>query len=195
MKNYIFGYGSLISAEARDQTSTSQDVIQARIKGYRRFWSGFPLYGWAPLGVRNSENATCNGALIGVSEEHIEGFDAKEVTYVRELVEHDKIEVLEEADLGDASVWIYTPTEPLRPSMQSPIIQSYVDVAVTGCLNYSEEFAREFIETTKNWDAPWRNDRENPEYHRSLDVVEHANKIDALLSEIVPEAFENRFTS
>ncbi|MCB0345937.1 MAG: gamma-glutamylcyclotransferase [Bdellovibrionales bacterium] len=193
MKQYIFGYGSLISAEVRNQTSTSQDVIQARVKGYRRFWSGFPLYGWAPLAVRTSTDATCNGALIGVSEEQIEAFDSREVSYVRKLVEHDQIELLEDANIGEASVWLYAPTEPLRPSMQSPILQSYVDVAITGCLDYSEDFAREFIQTTKNWDAPWRNDRANPEYSRSLEVVERADEIDKLLTELLPEPFENRF--
>lgn len=193
MKQYIFGYGSLISAEVRNQTSTSQDVIQARVKGYRRFWSGFPLYGWAPLAVRTNADATCNGALIGVSEEQIEAFDSREVSYVRKLVEHDQIELLEDANIGEASVWLYAPTEPLRPSMQSPILQSYVDVAITGCLDYSEDFAREFIQTTKNWDAPWRNDRANPEYSRSLEVVERADEIDKLLTELLPEPFENRF--
>lgn len=195
MKQFIFGYGSLISAEARNQTSSSQEVIQARVNGYRRFWSGFPLYGWAPLGVRLSAEATCNGALIGVTEEQIEAFDSREVSYVRKLIEHEQIELLEDTSLGDASVWLYAPTEPMRPSMQSPILQSYVDVAVTGCLDYSEEFAREFVETTRNWEAPWRNDRSNPEYSRSLKVVERAGEIDRLLEELLPEAYANRFTT
>ena len=45
------------------------------------------------------------------------------------------------------------------PSIQYPILQSYVDVVLTGCLEYGEDFAKEFIQTTFKWSPYWLNER------------------------------------
>jgi len=76
------------------------------------------------------------------------------------------------------------------PSVKYPILQTYVDVCITGCLEYGEAFAREFIATTFLWSAYWLNERElarRPWLHQKQYV-----KIDALLKEGVPEHFRHR---
>ena len=76
------------------------------------------------------------------------------------------------------------------PSVEFPILQSYVDVCVSGCLEHGEEFAREFIRTTFLWSPYWLNERElarRPWLHQRQYV-----KIDALLREEVPEYFKHR---
>merc|ERR1712037_785718 len=76
------------------------------------------------------------------------------------------------------------------PSIHYPILQTYIDVCLTGCLEHGEAFAREFINTTFLWAPFWLNERElarRPWLHQKQYV-----KIDALLRECVPEYFRLR---
>ena len=41
-----------------------------------------------------------------------------------------------------------------------PILQSYIDICILGCLEYGTEAAEKFVESTAGWsDAVWLNDR------------------------------------
>ena len=51
------------------------------------------------------------------------------------------------------NVWVYVQKNPKPTSPICPIIQSYVDIIVRGCLSISKEFAIEFIQTTYGWHA------------------------------------------
>ena len=78
----------------------------------------------------------------------------------------------------------------LPPSVNYPILQTYIDVCLSGCLEHGEEFAREFIATTFLWDAHWLNERtlaRRPWLHQKQYV-----KIDKLLQEAVPAYYERR---
>ena len=46
------------------------------------------------------------------------------------------------------------------PSITHPILQTYIDVCITSCLEHGDDFAREFISTTFLWTPYWLNDRE-----------------------------------
>lgn len=46
--------------------------------------------------------------------------------------------------------------------IHNPILQSYLDTCLKGCLEYGEEFAIEFLETTTGWSKYWINDRSLP---------------------------------
>jgi hypothetical protein len=48
-------------------------------------------------------------------------------------------------------VWIYVTKNPVPASSTNPIAQSYVDIVLRGCLTISQQFAQEFITTTKGW--------------------------------------------
>ena len=71
-----------------------------------------------------------------------------------------------------------------------PILQTYVDICVLGCLEFSREFAVEFIQSTVGWDGPWLNDRpvpRRPWVHQPKYKV-----IDQLLKDTIPEQFKCR---
>jgi len=52
---------------------------------------------------------------------------------------------------NDLRTWVYVQQNPQPPTDEHPIVQSYVDTILRGCLSISEDFAKEFILTTKGW--------------------------------------------
>ena len=78
----------------------------------------------------------------------------------------------------------------LPPSVEYPILQTYVDVCLSGCLEHGDDFAREFIETTFLWAPFWLNERtlaRRPWVHQKQYV-----KIDRLLAAHVPAYYARR---
>jgi len=78
----------------------------------------------------------------------------------------------------------------LPPSVHYPILQTYIDVCLIGCLEHGEEFTREFIKTSFKWSPHWLNERElarRPWLHQRNYV-----QIDRLLAELVPDYFGQR---
>ena len=65
-------------------------------------------------------------------------------------------------------IWVYVPDEKggtpgialPEPDAAVPMLQSYIDLVLTGALQYGPAFAIELIETTSNWSRYWLNDRE-----------------------------------
>jgi len=75
------------------------------------------------------------------------------------------------------------------PSQESPISQSYVDLVLKGGLEFGEDFAEEFIKTTKQWDYPWINNRSNSS--NPVNSTETAI-IDKILKKVIPKEFKRR---
>jgi hypothetical protein len=75
-------------------------------------------------------------------------------------------------------------------SIQYPILQTYIDVCLTGCLEHGVDFAREFIQTTFLWTPYWLNERElsRRPWLRQKQYVQ----VDALLQELVPQYYKHR---
>ena len=147
---YVIGYGSLISSEARLRTGEAQGAHAMRLNGYQRYWQGYPPQPRAVLGVRPETGVSCNGILFQVSDTSLESFDARERGYLRVLVPWKRIELLSNGISTDCDgAWLYVPSDIQLPCEQHPIVQSYVDVAVSGCLEFNRDFAREFVETTE----------------------------------------------
>lgn len=77
-------------------------------------------------------------------------------------------------ELGkDTNVYIFISNEnsiskTKEPTPQFPMVQSYVDLCINGCLEIeslyrtANGFAEEFIRTTSGWNANWVNDRIYP---------------------------------
>jgi hypothetical protein len=93
-------------------------------------------------------------------------------------------------------VWVYVPKDPIPPDTSHPILQSYVDIIMRGCLSIHDDFARSFINTTVGWTdtstttkdlerskGHWVNDRTSPLYPRADAAYsyEHGPVIDELL--------------
>jgi len=181
MKNYIFGYGSLISKENRKRTGITGSSFLVRIKGYKRSWNVLiSKEKTIALGLEKNNKSTCNGVIFEVPYEEISLFDKREGnSYQRMQIFLDKIIFLGEK-IKEGNIWVYLTKIKGKPSKEFPIYQSYVDVILTGCLEISEEFAQEFIKNTYNWKFI-ENDRENPKYPRSLKKLEKQKEIDILM--------------
>lgn len=99
-----------------------------------------------------------------------------------------------------STVWLFVPDSPSKgsppgvglatASQSHPILQTYVDICVLGCLEFSREFAIEFICSTVGWDGPWRNDRQLP--RRPWMHQPRYKEVDSLLQEVIPEQYARR---
>jgi hypothetical protein len=102
-------------------------------------------------------------------------------------------------------IWVYVPEQHQPPQEDCPIVQSYVDTIVRGCLEYGREFAVAFLQTTQGWTTTsmpphlqchshYVDDRHRPIYPRGDPVWsrQHADRVDALLREHIAESFRHR---
>jgi hypothetical protein len=114
---------------------------------------------------------------------------------------------------------VYIPKIHRTPSPEAPIAQTYVDTILRGCLSISEEFAREFLLSTKGWHPAelddindddddddndsrmsaesaghWVDDRDEPIYPRGDRVWSRRNSedLDELIRRYQPVHFESR---
>jgi len=137
------------------------------------------------LGVVRREKAATNGILVSIPEAELPLFDQREDGYARTMLDNRSILSLNGQVVPEGSLWLYAPIEPGFPSEDYPIVQSYVDVVLTGCLEFGESFAAEFVRTTTNWGYPWIDDRSAPRYVRPTQNVSLAKylEIDRILLE------------
>jgi hypothetical protein len=180
---YIFGYGSLINKHTRENQSAKD--VPARVRGYRRDWNArISDHKTTALGLEIAAESFCNGVLLETSPGLLDELDRREqaVGYTREKIEYEKIELLVPANLSGTEIYTYIPINPLIPTPEYPILRTYIDTVLFGCLEHGEDFLKDFIQTTKSWDYPILEDRERPEYPRWNAKYMHA-EIDAIFME------------
>lgn len=200
MKNYIFGYGSLIERASRLRTTPEAKVVfPVKLKGFKRGWfarTGVPGISTTFLGCMTDENSYVNGVIYEVTHQDIEKTDERETGYERIKINYSDIEDYSCQIERKSSIWIYAnmfkdnviPKDNF-PSKEFPIVQSYVDICVNGCLEIEdlypnakkENFTADFIQTTQYWSKFWVNDRIYP--RRPFIHCPNAYKIDKLLKE------------
>lgn len=213
----MFGFGSLINAKSRlSSDPNALCAIPVRIHedvGFERCWNfQHPLAHLTALGLRRvragqkgrSINGVCTPIVASAGKKDAqlpqEVLD-REVGYTPVPIESKHVTALSWLRLPkDSFVWIFVPNgvgEDARPgeglsmaSRSHPILQSYVDVCVLGCLDYGRAFAVEFIRTTIGWDRPWLNDRKVP--RRPWLHTPRYKEVDTLLQETIPELLKNR---
>ncbi len=167
MKQYIFGYGSIINKDSVNKTTIEKERIIKTITGYRREWNiNIKSHFQTALGIVKNKDSTCNGVLVEVDD--ITAVDKREIGYTREKV--------------DENIWIYVPELTGSATKEYPIMQSYIDVILEGCFKISKEFAKEFIDTTGGWNEHIIYDREDPKYPRAQKELKYKLEIDNLLS-------------
>ncbi len=186
MKNtatYIFGYGSLINAYSRQRTGTTGDAIPVLVEGLQRHWGmiegSYPI---SPLVVVQGKGQ-CNGVLIEVDAVTLAEFDKREHGYQRVNIQWDNITfVSNKPSVITGTVWVYINNDFCSPCSQKPIIQSYIDTVLAGCLSISPQFAELFMLTTQGWQYAYENDRHQPKYGNLAHVFEQdKNTIDQLV--------------
>ena len=172
MTTYIFGYGSLINSASRQLTGKTGPAHPAVIHGFKRIWGKLDTsYTLSPLVVQKGQGLV-NGVLIEIEQSELQEFDTRERSYTRIQV------LLSQVDstlplMANDSVWLYINDGAKPPCEQVPIMQSYVDTVLAGCLDISESFAKQFIEHTLGWHCPRQNDRHAPQYTHLAAVQKH----------------------
>uniref|UniRef100_A0A6C0F6Y0 Gamma-glutamylcyclotransferase AIG2-like domain-containing protein n=1 Tax=viral metagenome TaxID=1070528 RepID=A0A6C0F6Y0_9ZZZZ len=211
-KNFIFGYGSLISKESRIYTGKGYigDPIPVEISkkaGYRRIWickkSKFSNKSY--LALRKSKKATNIRGIIYPIFKCIENFDKREHGYKRVKI---KINTKEKRKLVksitwknvpnyDFNIYMYIDNKSKPPNKKCPISQRYLDVVLSGNLGYGIKFAKHFLKNTFNWKDDngavfLVNDRKkkNPRKY-DLQYINY-KRIDKIMKETIPHYFKKR---
>lgn len=182
MTQYIFGYGSLMNSASRQLTGQTSAATPAVAHGLCRYWGKVDeSYILAPLVVTKGDGLV-NGVLLQVDDDQLVEFDRRERGYQRISIVHQELDTVLTLNEQD-QVWIYVTDQATPPCSMSPIVQTYVDTVLTGCLEVSENFAKQFIEHTIGWHHPLENDRAKPKYGNLAGVTpEHRQRIDQLLT-------------
>ena len=123
--------------------------------------------------------------------------DQREAYYCRDDVDPGALRMLDGSAVPETGqIWIYVskPDAVDPPDADYPIVQSYVDIFLNGCLqlaervvDQNEDFAKQCITTTVGWSPHCVNDRRFP--RRPFIDQPKAAEIDRLLFENVPEEF------
>jgi hypothetical protein len=197
---YVVGYGSLMQDESRQRTAPHAGPVHpVEVSGYRRAWiaRGDPVgFSTTFLGVTKDAASHLNAVVYQVDADDLRATDQRESSYCRMAVPASAVASLEKMpfEMGAGQAWIYAnpPSTIATPSVEFPIVQSYVDIFVSGCLEQEQKFgvegfARECLATTHEWSGHWVNDRLYP--RRPFIYQPMARQIDQLLSLQVPAFF------
>jgi hypothetical protein len=199
---YIIGYGSLMQDESRKRTSPQAEAAHPiEVSGYLRGWfaKGSPVgFSTTFLGVLPDTNSRLNAVIYRIEMNELRATDLREASYCRKRVPFADIKILEKNSfkLADGQAWIYVnpPETAVVPSVRFPIVQSYVDIFVSGCMEQEQRyelkgFAEQCLTTTNDWSTHWVNDRPFP--RRPFISQPKASQIDSLLSLRLPEYFSH----
>jgi hypothetical protein len=196
---YIIGYGSLMQEASRKRTAPNADTAYpVEITGYRRGWfakgssTGFST---TFLGVVPDENSQFNAVIFGFSADELLAMDKRESGYCRRQVDSKTVHLYGKGgELPEGQYWIYSNSSNSIAVADSehPLVQSYIDIFVGGCLEQQERFSltgfsEACIGSTTDWSANWVNDRIHP--RRPFAAQPLAGKIDTLLEKNLPELF------
>ena len=178
VQNYIFGYGSLINSHSRKVTGETGRAVAVKVSGFARHWSNLSSgFGMSSVVVIVDPKETCNGVLIEVDASELRSFDLREKGYKRVLIELAQVEYYNPADqlIVDQSsscgkdtvkIWLYQADKVVAPCQAAPVVFSYLDVILAGCLEYSQQFSDDFMSCTQGWQHAMLNDRQAPRYPR-----------------------------
>ena len=134
-----------------------------------------------------------------VSEAEFADTQAREADYIPTQIDHSAVKMLDGSAAPPAGeIWYFaSKTTKTTADAAHPIVQSYVDICVDGCLEIEAiyplakeaKFAEQFIRTCTDWKTPWINDRIYP--WRPFIYVPRASTIDALLRKVLGDKLFN----
>jgi len=202
---YVFGYGSLIDRESRIATWPSAELAwPVVVRGVARGWfDQTDVPSWSPtyLGGVAQPGAQCNGVIFPVTRAELASYIERETGYEPTKLDRSQITMLDGSSaVPNGDIWYFASTQQRFPSDEHPIVQSYVDVCLDGCLEIETmfplakqaNFAERFIETTSYWEPPWINDRIYP--WRPFVYVPRAFAIDALIQQVLGQEIFSQIT-
>ena len=181
VQQFVFGYGSLICPFSRAITAptlTGKTVTPVMVRHVERTWAKKIDRAMTAMGVRFVDHAKCAGVLLPVNASELKQFDRRERGYDRVPLYLGDIEPYvndraathlhsshrpsnihrafrnakqDHANHSSVKIWMYLQQDLEPPSKDAPIVQSYVDTILRGCLTISDDFAEHFITDTKGW--------------------------------------------
>ena len=189
---FLVGYGSLINTKSRVNTGKNNigEAVPIKIKknaGLVRAWSfRNPKMTTTVLSLENCDNtqnykykndtfvkglgSEMNGVIFPIYKD-IENFDKREKGYTRIRLKRDQIETFGDFKLPyNCKIYVYISNNCFKVTKNYPISQRYLDIVICGCLEYGEQFAEDFIKSTKNWSNYIRNDRINKNIQK-VDII------------------------
>lgn len=182
MTHYIFGYGSLMNSSSRRLTGQTGNTYPAVARGLIRHWGKIDTTTVASPLVAEFGEGKVNGVLLEINANEIPHFDQREHGYQRHQIALSDIHNTPLTFDDNDSVWVYIKQNPIPPCENTPVLQTYIDTVIAGCLEVSEAFAHFFIENTQGWHYPICNDRNQSRYVNYVGVEPSKLKlIDSLL--------------
>lgn len=175
MRQFVFGYGSLINDVSRARTARDGNSVAGVVRlnsEFERAWCFRAGSGFTALGLRRAcpessssiRSVGVNGVVFEVrGDAEMAEFDLREEGYRRVQLLRSQVEILRgpgypanqaaalEAALADqehVQLWAYVVLEEQEADEQHPVLMTYVDVCVEGCLARGKEMAQEFIEVS-----------------------------------------------
>lgn len=194
------GYGSLMEDASRTRTAPNTgEALPAMVQGFARSFiaKGNPVgFSTTFLGVTKVPVSEITAAVYRIfSFEDIVATDARERSYCRVGVPAEQIRLLDGTQITtNGQYWIYVnkPDRLAPASARWPLVQSYIDIFMTGCQQLSQrtiqfegDFMVKCLETTTGWSPHWVNDRLYP--RRPFIYQPNAGLIDRLLDRYIPE--------
>jgi glutathione-specific gamma-glutamylcyclotransferase len=162
----VFGYGSLVNAEARKATLRASP---AELAGWTRQWMHAvetSKGNTCVLTVGRQPGATLLGVVMPVNQNELADFDRRETAYKRAQV---KVRLSASGVVQPAWIYVGDAAHRQPATRECPIWLSYVDCVLAGYFELGGAAAVEgFITSTTGWDGPLRDDRAAPLYSRAV---------------------------
>jgi hypothetical protein len=197
-KQFIVGYGSLMQQKSKcADASNVGESYPIYVTGYKRSWI---MHG-SPVGFSTTYLAVIRQALSKINAVYfrlnnpkdVQRYDKREFGYCRASLLPQHIKTITKDILPDGQYWIYIASDELNhPNPRYPIVQSYVDIFLSGCFELEKKyhipgFARDCVQLTSGWSVHWVNDRIHP--RRAFNDSPYAQKIDTLIATELPNYF------
>ncbi len=193
--NYVVGYGSLMNKDSRKITVQSAEyAAPVLVKNFERIWASHGNKSKATflLGIPN-KGYVMNAIYYKSTSKEIASTDLREESYCRIKIQRKDLIPLGIKSLPEGEYWMYAKDfkDAEFPTSKFPILQTYADVFMAGCLQTQADFSlTEFgnlcFKTTYNWDlANWLYDRDNPQYDRySKNTEKYSPQIDRIIKRL-----------
>ena len=172
-----------ISSQASLRDQGIDDAVLATVSpefGYKRCWCYRSSTGFTALGLKYCAEGSderqslteISGVLFPIpNSEALEAFDLRETGYRRVSIPHHLISVVivsgtSETDRSgeaviDGKVWVYIPecSRLAEPDENFPLLQTYIDTCIRGCLDWGgSALVSKFLKTTLGWNEFYLND-------------------------------------
>jgi hypothetical protein len=172
--------------------------VPAMVGGFQRAWNIPGVYPTTFLGALPDAEAKIAATLYQTfPKDGAILSDARELDYCRTAVDPARVEMLDGSETpADAQIWIYVNKSDriAAPTPKIPIVQSYVDLFMVGCLVLQKKVAEAGVDfpalcvtTTDGWSEHWVNDRVHP--RRPFKEQPRAFDIDRVLNRLLPDLY------